>query len=130
MHCTMRGPHESPPAPVVERKRAALLAARCGRALAVVRVLITEEFGPHRLPVDCRTRIRAMCGASGFDERALRIVQGEVAGVTPKRIPDLLDEAKALSDRQAGDVDGGVYHIKESVTGNAGKQLSEALALG
>ena len=71
-----------------------------------------------------------MFRASGLDERALRLVQGEIASVTPERIPDLLNEPQSLSDCQAGDVDGWTYHVEESEVGNAGKQLSEQPALG
>lgn len=67
-----------------------------------------------------------MFGAARLDQRALRLVQGEIAGITPKRIPDLLDEAEPLPDRQAGNVNGGIYHAEESVVGGAGKQLAES----
>ena len=70
-----------------------------------------------------------MFRAPGRDERALRVVQGEIAGVPPKRIPDLLNEPQSLSDRQAGDVDGWIYHVEESVAGAQGKQLSQEPAL-
>ena len=53
-----------------------------------------------------------MFRSSGLNDRALRLVQGEIAGVAPKRIPNLLDEPKALSDGQPGDVDGWIYHMR------------------
>ena len=128
-HCTTRGLDECLPAPAAETKRGARLIVRRGLALAVIRVLIAEEFRPHRAPVDRRARIGAMLRAPGRDERALRVVQGEIAGVPPKRIPDLLNEPQSLSDRQASDVDGWIYHVEKSVAGTQGKQLSQEPAL-
>ncbi len=71
-----------------------------------------------------------MFRAPDLNERALGLVQGEIAGITPKRIPDLLDEPKSLADRQAGNVDGWICHTNESVVIRAGTQLCKRRRLG
>ena len=71
-----------------------------------------------------------MFGAARLDQRSLGLVQGEITCITPNRIPDLLDEAEPLPDRQAGEINGGIYHTEESVVGGAGKQLADSRRSG
>jgi hypothetical protein len=93
--------------------------------LLFVRVLITEEVRPNRLPVDGGRGISSVFRPSSLDYGALGIGKRKDAGFAPEGIPDLLDELETLADRQPGNVDGWIYHRLESARDPGRRQLSD-----